>query len=75
MGSGQALLLSHELGIDVEKAFIDKIRKMNRSIQLRKHLGQKRNILNYKVEISIGDLLDTCSLFKLEIMILSTSWF
>jgi hypothetical protein len=31
---------------------------MNKSIQLRNRLGQKRNILNYKVEIVLIDLLD-----------------
>ncbi len=47
---------------------------MNKNIQLRKRLGQKRNILSYKIEISIGNLLDACSLFQLEIIIMSTPW-
>jgi hypothetical protein len=40
---------------------------MNKNIQLRNHLVQKRNILNYKIEIVLVDLLDACSLFQLEL--------
>jgi NTP pyrophosphatase (non-canonical NTP hydrolase) len=42
MGSGQALLLSHELGIDVEKAFIDKIRKNEQKYPIEKSFGSKK---------------------------------
>jgi hypothetical protein len=45
---------------------------MNKSIQLRNRLGQKRNILNYKMEIVLVDLLDLCLLFQLEIVIAFT---
>ncbi|MFC4181978.1 MazG-like family protein [Saccharococcus thermophilus] len=42
MGSGQALLLSHELGIDVEKAVIDKIKKNEQKYPIEKSFGSKK---------------------------------
>jgi NTP pyrophosphatase (non-canonical NTP hydrolase) len=41
-----ALLLSHELGIDLEEAIINKMEKNEKSIRLKKRLVQRKNMMN-----------------------------
>lgn len=41
-----ALLLSHELGIDLEEAIINKMEKNEKSIRLKKRLVQRKNMMS-----------------------------